>query len=160
MLKTLKLLLPAIIPSWRFFDVIAPSPRIKYRLSNGNQKPITQWKNFRPRANVPFYKMLIRMFWNARWNEFLFVVSCAERLIENPTLHSENEIFKRIDADIKQSRLQEIEGDKNAISPDTYLQFRIQLVNRENDTLIDKIAFESQRRLLSTKHMPERLREH
>jgi len=160
MLKTLKLLLPAIIPSWRFFDVIAPSPRIKYRLSNGNQKPITQWKNFRPRANVPFYKMLIRMFWNARWNEFLFVVSCAERLIENPTLHSENEIFKRIAADIEHPRCQERNDDKYTISPDTCLQFCINLVKRENGTLTEKIVFESQKRLLSTKLTPVHLREH
>ena len=27
-----KLLLPALIPSWSFFDVIAPSPRIEYAL--------------------------------------------------------------------------------------------------------------------------------
>ena len=32
MLRTLKLLLPVLIPSWRFFDFIAPSPRIQFSL--------------------------------------------------------------------------------------------------------------------------------
>ena len=32
MQNALRLLLPALIPSWRFFDVIAPSPRIEYAL--------------------------------------------------------------------------------------------------------------------------------
>lgn len=159
MLKTLKLFLPAIIPSWRFFDIIAPSPRIKYRLSNDIKNHKTQWKDFRPRADVPFYKMLIRMFWNAQWNEFLFVVSCAERLIENPTLHSENEIFKRIATDIIHSRSQEVD-DKVTISPNTYLEFRIQLVHRDNDTLLEEIVFESKKRLLFTNFAPKGLREH
>ncbi len=44
--------------------------------------------------------MLGRLVWNAHWNEALFVVSCAERLVANPTAHSENEIFRRIAADL------------------------------------------------------------
>jgi len=34
-----------------------------------------------------------RMFWNPSWNESLFLVSCAERLLQNPTPHSEDEIM-------------------------------------------------------------------
>jgi len=30
MLRTLQLLLPALIPSWEFFKAVAPSPRIEY----------------------------------------------------------------------------------------------------------------------------------
>lgn len=29
-LNSFRLLLPAIVPSWRFFDEIAPSPRVEY----------------------------------------------------------------------------------------------------------------------------------
>lgn len=29
-LAPFKLLLPALIPSWNFFDVIAPAPRVEY----------------------------------------------------------------------------------------------------------------------------------
>lgn len=37
------------------------------------------------------------MLWNPVRNESLFLVSCAERLIEHPTVHSEEEILKRIE---------------------------------------------------------------
>ncbi len=40
------------------------------------------------------------MFWNPEGNESLFLVSCAERIMENYTPHSENEILKRIARDI------------------------------------------------------------
>ena len=32
MRQIIRLLLPALIPSWRFFDVVAPSPRIEFVL--------------------------------------------------------------------------------------------------------------------------------
>ena len=40
MLQTVKLLLPALIPSWRFFSTIAPSPRIEFALLDANLRPV------------------------------------------------------------------------------------------------------------------------
>lgn len=126
MLQTLKLLLPAIIPSWRFFDIIAPAPSIEYALLQ-TQDTVPVWHEFRPRPeNVTAPTMFKRLFWNPYWNETLFLVSCAERLLEEPTPHSSNEIIARIKADLKPN------------SP--YLQFRLVLRHRENT----EIAYISQ----------------
>src|SRR5262245_54705619 len=96
MLHTLKLLLPALLPSWKFFDTIAPSPRIEFTLlRTPNDIPV--WQEFRPRpAHLTIRTMLQRLFWNPRWNESLFLVSCAERLMQHPTDHSRQELMHRI----------------------------------------------------------------
>ena len=52
MLHGLKLLLPALIPSWRFFDTIAPSPRIEYALLH-DPHAAAAWREFRPRPARP-----------------------------------------------------------------------------------------------------------
>ncbi len=131
MLQTLKLLLPALIPSWRFFDTITPSPRIEFALLKTRRSKPRTWQEFRPRpARLTFGGMLKRMFWNPRWNESLFLVSCAERLVTHPTEHSRKEIVKRITAELQRH---------NVDSP--YLQFRLVFVSREGTRLQKHIAF-------------------
>ncbi|MET0545976.1 MAG: hypothetical protein ABWZ40_06670, partial [Caulobacterales bacterium] len=96
MLKSLKLLLPALLPSWNFFDSIGPSPRIEYALLLTPEDQSPNWREFRPRpANLSFAAMLGRVFWNPRWNENLFLVSCAEKIVDAPTEHSIQEVFQR-----------------------------------------------------------------
>lgn len=125
MLTPLKLLLPALIPSWNFFDVIAPSPRIEYALLASPADAAGQWREFRPRpARLSLAAMLGRLFWNPRWNETLFLVSCAERLVEQPTAHSEDEIFRRIAADLA--------ADPGGAAP--WLCFRLVFLARAGDT--------------------------
>ncbi len=137
MLKTLKLLLPALIPSWNFFDEIAPSPRIEFTLLKTEQDTADNWQELRPKpAHIPLSMMLKRMFFNSRWNEFLFLVSCAERLMANPTQHSHDEILGRIKADIKHGHI-----TQNATKP--FLQFRLVFINREGTELQRHIAFSS-----------------
>lgn len=139
MLHSLKLLLPAIIPSWNFFDIIVPSPRIYFATLSLDKKPITDWQEFRPRpAHVSFIRMLGRMFWNRNWNESLFLMSCAERLIEFPTTHSEDEILKRIAVELADSK--EVKN--------TYLQFRLKTIARKDDSLIENWVYESRPVLL------------
>jgi hypothetical protein len=130
MLHTLKLLLPALIPSWRFFDVIAPSPRIEFRPAKTPEDTSADWQEFRPRpARLSMNAALQRMFWNPRWNESLFLVSCAERLINHPTEHSRQEIVKRL---------------KNVLNTDaSYLQFRLVFVSREGDRIQKEVWFTS-----------------
>lgn len=129
MLRTLSLLLPALVPSWRFFDVIAPSPRIEVRRPQSVGDEAAAWQEFRPRpAHVTPLQMLARLFWNPRWNETLFLVSCAERLTDEPTDHSRDEIFRRIAADL---------------APDALVQFRLLFVSRRGEAIDTDVAFVS-----------------
>lgn len=97
----LRLLLPAIVPSWRFFDAVTASPRIDYVLTATAGGEPGDWREFRPRVPVlTLGKMLRRLVWNPVWNEQLYLVSLAERLVSNATpatkAHSEQELLRRV----------------------------------------------------------------
>lgn len=143
MFKTFKLLLPALIPSWRFFDFIVASPRVQFALLTAKNELIGDWQEFRPRpAQLSFAQMLKRMLWNPDWNESLFLVSCAERLLENPTQHSEDEILKRIQHAL-------CSDPENTLPPAaSQLQFRLQMVERKGATLHRQVDFISRRQPL------------
>lgn len=140
MLKAVRLLLPALIPSWNFFDVIAPSPRVEYALGAApDAAPPDAWREFRPRpAHVSPARMLARLLWNPRWNETLFLVSCAERLVDQPTAHSEDEIFRRIAADLAR--------EPNAADLPPWLSVRLVFVRREGDDLVRETLFTAEAR--------------
>jgi len=132
------LLLPALIPSWNFFDVIAPSPRVEYALAPAKDSRLDDWREYRPRPeHVSPAAMLARLFWNPRWNQTLFVVSCAERLVDEPTDHSQDEIFRRIAADL-------------AAQPDLgeWLSFRLVFLRREGEAVEREVLFQSAPRRL------------
>ena len=94
MLGLLRLLLPALLPSWRFFKSVQPSPRIEWR-ALGDQN----WQEFRPRpASLPVSQYVTRLFWNPDWNEMLFLVTLSERMIAEPSQHCLNEIRSRLAA--------------------------------------------------------------
>lgn len=134
MLKILKLLLPALIPSWNFFDIIAPSPRIEFTLLDTSREAPTQWQEFRPRpAHISLTTMLKRLFWNPWWNENLFLVSCAERLMANPTEQSHQEIANAIQADLNQSSFD--------LSSKSYFQFRLIFVSRHGTKLETQVVY-------------------
>jgi len=138
MLHIFKLLLPAVIPSWNFFDVIVPSPRIQYTLLNAKDDLPAEWHEFRPRpAFVSITKMLRRMFWNPCWNESLFLVSCAERLEEHPTQHSEDEIFKRLIHELNSDSYSSITKGK------THVRFRLVFIRREGEKLEEEVTYQS-----------------
>jgi hypothetical protein len=126
-LQSLQLLIPALIPSWRFFDRIAPSPRIEFSVLDHAQDTPRNCQEFRPRPTyLSLRSMLRRMVWNPLWNESLFMVSCAERLIENPTQHSAQQILSRLWI---------------ALPKANYLQFRLVLVSRQGEVLKKEIAY-------------------
>jgi len=138
MLNTLRLLLPALIPSWNFFDVIGPSPRIEYALSAAPDAEPGGWAEFRPRPDrLSPATMAGRLFWNPRWNETLFLVSLAERLIREPSEHSEEEIFRRIAADLA--------GDRRG----AWLSFRLVFTGREGEETFREVLFRAEPRLLA-----------
>jgi hypothetical protein len=152
LLQPLKLLLPAIIPSWNFFDIITASPRIQFILLQTKNEKHTEkdWQEFRPRpATLSFIQMLQRMLWNPQWNEALFLVSCAERIMD-PSMqdkiqHSENEILKRIENELRHN---------SAPSPvTTYLQFRLLYVRRHAADLQQEVTFYSRIHKLSHKEL-------
>lgn len=142
LLKPLTLLLPALIPSWNFFDVIAPSPRIEYALSLSSSPPEDGWCEFRPRPqHVSVLTMLARLLWNPRWNETLFLVSCAERLINAPTDHSQDEIFSRLTIELR--------SEPNGADAGCWLSFRLVFVSREGDAIQRDVLFQSAPRRLA-----------
>lgn len=133
-LQPFKRLLPALIPSWNFFDIIAPSPRIQFTLLQSKDEMPSHWQEFRPRpSHLSFLQMLKRMLWNPNWNESLYLASCAERIIEEHTVHSENEILNRIQ--------KELPSKKTTTA--THLQFRLIFIQRQEDKLIEKVMFTS-----------------
>ena len=142
MLNPLRLLLPALIPSWNFFDVIAPSPRVEYALTaSAADAPdaLGEWQAFRPRPeHVSVAAMLSRLVWNPRLNETLFVVSCAERLINAPTDHSQDEIFTRLAAELTRHG-----------ATDDWLSFRLVFVSREDEAIQREVLFQSAPRRLA-----------
>ncbi|MGC3983182.1 MAG: hypothetical protein QM808_18155 [Steroidobacteraceae bacterium] len=145
MLRSLQLLLPALLPSWRFFDYIAPSPRIQFALLNERGQPLGEWREFRPRpAQLPFTTLWSRLLWNPRWNESLFLMSCAERILEQPTAHSEQQILERLLEDYRRDLIPATTGAKQ-------LQFRLLLIERQGTQLQQQIVFESQPTMLPTR---------
>ena len=149
MFHILKLLLPALIPSWNFFDVIVPSPRIQFSILNKDGDTAVKWQEFRPRpVYLSVWQMLARILWNPVWNESLFLMSCAERLMEYPTQHSEDEILKRIKADL-------ISDNDNSVLKDTaQVQFRLVFIRREGDGLKEEVKFQSQPQVILDETAP------
>ncbi|MFW2542717.1 hypothetical protein ACN2XU_08755 [Primorskyibacter sp. 2E107] len=125
--NVLSLLLPALIPSWRFFKTVAPSPRIEYRLDGA---PWSECQH-RPRQIGPA-RMLRRMLWNPRWNEQLFLVSLSERLVADPEQadHALAELSTRL---IRLSHA----------APGATLEFRLVFVARDGAQIGKFIEYES-----------------
>ncbi len=141
MMALFKLLLPALIPSWNFFDEIAASPRIEYAVQSSRDDTGGEWREFRPRPpRISFPRMVARLLWNARWNETLFTVSCAERLLSEPAAHSQDEIFRRIAADLP---------DHSA-----WLRFRIFLLSEQDGVPVKELAFISAPHRIEGKPIP------
>lgn len=142
-MRSLSLLLPALVPSWRFFDTIGPSPRIEYALLSSPDDAPDDWQEFRPRPQrVSLRSMLARLVWNPGWNETLFLVSCAERLADHPTAHSEDEIYRRIATDVAQVL--------DAAPQGPWLCFRLVFLVRDNDGLVREERFRAQPRRRET----------
>ena len=141
-LAPLKLLAPALVPSWNFFDVIAPAPRVEYALLASPGDTTGTWWVFRPRpARVSLPEMLRRLVWNPHWNQSLFVMSCAERLAEDRTPeYSEAELFKRIASDLAAE-------PQDPARP--WLCFRLVFVHREGEALTEEVMVQPAPRRLA-----------
>ena len=130
-LHSIQLILPALIPSWRFFDSIAPSPRIEFTLMGVDE---AVWQEFRPKPQkVGLVTMIKRMVWNPSVNEGLFLVSCAERIIKDQTPeHSEAKIVSCLKRDLSRAGVH---------SQD--MRFRLVFISRDDNTLQKHILYQS-----------------
>ncbi len=132
----LALLLPALIPSWRFFAMVAPSPRIELALLGSADEAPPSWREFRPRpAHVPLHAILGRLLWNPRWNELLFLVTCTERVLESGSERRIREILSRIRSDLRRT------------SPPTgtaqHIQMRFVVLTRDKDRVVREEVYRS-----------------
>lgn len=123
--KTLSLLLPALIPSWRFFKTVAPSPRVEFQLEGEDT-----WQESHPlpqRLGLRDY--LRRLVFSPDRNTQLYMVSLSERLVERETDHSKAELHRLI---------------RDALpEPSGALRFRLVFVSREGGALVHYVEYES-----------------
>jgi len=143
----LRLLLPALIPSWRFFDYIAPSPRIEFALVARPDDPVADWQEFRPHpAHVSSVSMLRSLLWHPRWNESLYMVSCAEKIIDEPSAMRENELVRRIANAIQRGEV------TNSLTQPAFLRMRIVVLQRKAGQITSQVMFVSAPRRLDDAH--------
>jgi hypothetical protein len=130
-------LLPALFPSWRFFDSVGPSPRVDYALTAaGRDIGEADWREFRPRpARVTPARMLLRLFWNPIGNETLYVVRCAERLLEGERGFVELELRRRLARAARRGEL----GPAAQTAQD--LALRVRAVSRRDGRLVEEVVY-------------------
>ena len=130
MLKALALLLPALIPSWRFFKAVAPSPRVE--VFKGGE-----WVECDPKPEtVIFTKQVKNLFWNPDGNASLFIVSLSERHCTEPSEFTSKELRRRIEA----------------VVGDTVERYRLTFVSREGDEIVRTVEFDSADEVLHDAH--------
>lgn len=136
MLQVLKLLVPALVPSWRFFKSIEPSPRVQWNVMGKS----AAWHdlNVRP-ERVGLLTMLLRLFWNPDWNEGLYAVSLAERLVVAPSPHARDEMFRLI-----------VRRFGATLNPQDRVHFRLIFVSREGERLVEELMFQSERQSVAS----------
>jgi hypothetical protein len=126
MAHVLSLLLPALIPSWRFFKAVEPSPRVQWAVDAGT------WQDYRPRPDrISVWRIVRRLVWNPDWNETLYMVSLAERLTLAPDDQTLTEIWARLGRDI---------GGLD-VGADPKVQFRLVFVSRNTSGLTSEVTF-------------------
>ncbi|QHQ37147.1 hypothetical protein [Algicella marina] len=138
MRRIIRLLLPVLLPSWRFFPEVGPSPRIEYRLlehgRTGEWQPAWQ----RPGRLGPA-AMLRRLFWNPDRNACLYATACAERLALDPSQHAIDEINRWLAACLHAGSA-------------TRMQFRLVFLVRDPDGEERRTIHESAPILLAAVH--------
>ena len=135
MWRTLLLIPPVLFPSWRFFKSIEPSPRVQWAFTSGPGDELRAWREFRMRpARIPPLRVIRRLFWNAPWNETLFLVSCAERIHQQPNPHAVAEIRNRVAVEIMKGA---------PVTRARCFRFRLVFLHRDRGRLIEEVVFVS-----------------
>ncbi len=129
----IKLLLPILFPSWRFFSSIGPSPRIDLGFVDGEERLPDSWVLFRPiPQQISKTEQFICFFHNPAWNEFLYINTCAENLFEAKGDYYPEEISRRLLNAVARGEIPVPEGAR-------FLRFRIRAIYSE-DAPADQIG--------------------
>jgi hypothetical protein len=81
-MSLIRLLLPVLFPSWRFFSSIGPAPALQWCWVVPEAAP--QWLAFRPKTQArSLWQSLAELLHNPWGNETLYLNACAEKLLEN-----------------------------------------------------------------------------
>ena len=97
LIRIITLVLPIVFPSWRFFKTVEPSPRIQWAWREQDKSAAPNWQEFHPlQERLSWPRTVGQLFYNAQWNESLFLVSCAERLQDSPSGRLIDEIKSRV----------------------------------------------------------------
>lgn len=114
LLRAARLLLPVLVPSWRFFDSIGPSPRIEFLVwtqaaTEAPGMPAEVAPPWAPWTLTPetvgVGTMFARLLFNASRNEVLYLLACCERVVDEGSRHAEQQIAARLAAHIRRQRL-------------------------------------------------------
>lgn len=90
---------PVLIPSWRFFDRIGPRISIEYTWlrSPTDKNQAAAWQLFDPRNPQPnFFESLSTLFYNPMGNEYLYLLSCGEKIVSQDSEPAVAIIFQRL----------------------------------------------------------------
>ncbi len=129
------LVMPIFMPSWQFFNEIAPSARIEFSCHTQEDMGVHQWQELQLRPEkLHFVDNIKRIFFNPDWNYALYIMNCAEKQIIKPSQHNENEIFTAI----KNYLPAESKSKAN------FLKFRLVFVSKGERGLKRNVLFESQ----------------
>ena len=90
-MKTLTLFLSAIISSWQFFKEAAEAPVLEISFNDENWDVLSLRSDKRT-----FLGFLGGIFYNPKWNEALYIMDCAERLLTDISQRNIDELMDRV----------------------------------------------------------------
>jgi hypothetical protein len=123
----LQWLLPALMPSWRFFDTMGAAPRLEWARHEPGVEP--RWQAFRPQpAQRHPAAVALSLIWAPRRNETLFILSCAESLLQAPTAARERLLLSTL-------RAAALAGECPGQARETWLHVRIMITQRDGHVI-------------------------
>lgn len=130
-------LLPALLPSWRFFNDIGPSPRLEFCvLLHAGDSPL-RWQPLRPPPqHITVAAQLRRLVWNPHGNEALYLLSSSEKILQRQSIAAQMDIARRMTAAFAS-------GEIATMPQDRFFVFRLLEVARGEDGLLSQVSFES-----------------
>ena len=138
----LQRLWPVLLPSWRFFDTIGPAPRLEWACAPRGaaaDAPVL-WQEFRPLPERRgLAAVLASLVWAPRRNQTLFLLGCAEHLLQAPSAALETRLLSAM-------RDAALAGELPGTARGDDLHVRIVVTQRDGDSLSEHEAW---RRLVS-----------
>ena len=136
---SLALFLPALAPSWRFFEEIKPSPRIEIAVLRGERAEARRWSEFRPKPEtVSIGALIVRLVFNPHRNENLYLLTACEKLLLEESQAARRTILARIRSDLSGVAASEAQNPERS-----WVVFRIAALRREGGALVKEVAYES-----------------